>query len=248
MAVHYRTQGFILKKEDLREADRIYTLFTKDFGKLELLARSVRKIKSKLRGGLELFWLSEIEFIQGKTYKTITDASLINNFKNLRKNLKRLKVAYKAADILNDSIKGEEPDEKIWNLLKFTFQKLNDPNLKSSYLPLIYYYFFWHLLSVLGYEPELNFCVICQKKLIPKNLYFNFKEGGVICGNCFEKIKSELLEKKIIEFQSCQPEVIKLLRLLLKKDWQFLTKVKIPLSCWKSLKGISEKYYFYINQ
>jgi len=246
MAIHYRTRGFILKKEDLREADRIYTLFTKDFGKLELLARSVRKIKSKLRGGLAQFWLSEVEFIQGKTYKTITDTNLIDNFKNLRGDLKRLAVAHRIAEVLDNLVKGEEPDERIWDLLKKTFQRLNNPTLKVSHLPLIYYYFFWNLLSILGYEPQLDVCVSCQKKLTPENLYFNFEEGGVICGSCFGKIKSELSEQKFVGLKSCQPEIIKLLRLLLRKDWQTLTKIKIASFYWKSLKDISNNYYSYI--
>jgi len=45
MFTYYRAQGFILKKEDRGEADRIFTIYTKDFGKLELLAKAVRKIK-----------------------------------------------------------------------------------------------------------------------------------------------------------------------------------------------------------
>lgn len=246
MAVHYRTQGFILKKEDLREADRLFTVFTKDFGKLELLARSVRKIKSKLRGGLGQFWLSEVEFIQGKTYKTLTDTNLIDNFKNLKGDLKRLTVAYKIAEVLDNLVKGEEPDERIWGLLRGVLQRLNIPTLKASRLPLIYYYFFWNLLSILGYEPELDLCVSCQKKLTPENLYFNFEEGGVICGNCFRKIKPKLSEQRFVESKSCRPEVIKLLRLLLREDWQTLTKIKIASQYWESLKDISDNYYSYI--
>ena len=73
MAIHYRTQGFILKKTDRGEADQILTIYTKDFGKLEILGKAIRKIKSKLRSGADLFYFSEIEFIQGKAYKTLTD-------------------------------------------------------------------------------------------------------------------------------------------------------------------------------
>jgi len=68
MFVHYRTQGLILKKEDQGEADLLFTIYTKDFGKLEILGRAIRKISSKLRSGAEIFYLSEVEFIQGKIY------------------------------------------------------------------------------------------------------------------------------------------------------------------------------------
>ena len=89
MFTHYRTQGFILKETDRGETDRIFTIYTKDFGKSEFLAKAERKIKSKLRGGLELLCLSEIEFVQGKIYKTLTDTVLIKNFNDLKRNLER---------------------------------------------------------------------------------------------------------------------------------------------------------------
>ncbi len=239
MAIHYRTKGFVLKKIDLREADRIFTIFTKDLGKLKILGRAVRKIKSKLRGGMGLFYLTNIEFIQGKTYKTLTDASLIEGFPNLRKNLKRLKIAYEISEILDDLIKGEEKDERIWDLLKETFQRLNSFSLSIKECWLTYYCFLWNFLLILGYQPELNFCSICQKKLIPKNLYFSSKEGGVICSNCFNKVKDG---KKI------DPDVIKILRLILKKEMSFLEKLKIERTHQKVIKDISGNYLSFVKE
>ncbi|MBU4204806.1 recombination protein O N-terminal domain-containing protein [Patescibacteria group bacterium] len=73
MALHYRTIGFVLKKNDIGEADRIFTVFTLDFGKVKISGKAIRKIASKLKGGIDVISLSEIEFIQGKAYKTLTD-------------------------------------------------------------------------------------------------------------------------------------------------------------------------------
>ncbi len=56
MFTHYQCSGFILKKKNIREADQIFTIYTKEFGKLKFLAKGSRKIKSKLRGGLKLFY------------------------------------------------------------------------------------------------------------------------------------------------------------------------------------------------
>jgi DNA repair protein RecO (recombination protein O) len=158
--VHYRTQGIILKKNNLGEVDQLLTIYTKDFGKLEILAKAVRKISSKLRAGVDLFYLSEIEFIQGKTHKTLTDAILIEKFKNLRNNLTKIKVAYKIAQTADDLIKAPEPDPKIWDLLNEVFRKLNDYTLKPVRYPFIYYYFFWNLVSLLGYQPQIKRCAI----------------------------------------------------------------------------------------
>lgn len=239
MAVHYRTKAFILKKEDFSEADRIFTVFSKEFGKLEVLAKAIRKIGSKLRGGMELFYLSDIEFIQGKTHKTLTDAILFDSFQNLRKDLKRLKIAQDISEMICDLIKGEEKDEKIWKLLETTFQELNKSSLSIKECWLIYYYFLWNFLSILGYKPQLNFCAICQKKLILPNVYFNKKEGGTICSSCFKKIK---------EGEKVLPDVIKILRLFLEKTPNFLKKLKIKKEHQKAIKEISEEYLLYIKE
>ena len=193
MFTRYKTKGFIFGKRDFREADRIFSIFTKDYGALDILAKGERKITSKLRGALELFYLSEIEFIQGKTYKTLTDAALLEPFKNIRIDLERLEIAFKVSEILKSFLKFQEPDEKIWNLMITTFEKLNNVSSSSS-LSSLYYYFLWNFLSNLGYQPELKNCILCQTLVRDEQLiHFSSKEGGVICQNCFKKM--DLKEK-----------------------------------------------------
>ena len=156
MAEHYRTQGIILRKQDVGEADRVFTVFTRDFGKLKLRAVSERKITSKLRGGLELFYLSEIEFIQGKTHKTITDAFPLCSYPVLRSNLGRLRIMVRFAEIADDLISGQERDEKIWRLLQETLLVLDRPVLQGIALRTLAYYFLWNLLACAGYGPHLG--------------------------------------------------------------------------------------------
>ena len=66
MTVHYKTRALVFGKEDRLEADRIFSVFTREYGKLSIAGRGIRKITSKLRGGLDIFCVSDIEFIQGK--------------------------------------------------------------------------------------------------------------------------------------------------------------------------------------
>jgi len=239
MAVSYRTQGFVLKKVDFSEADRIFTIFTKDFGKLEILGKGIRKIKSKLKGFLELFNLIGLEFVQGKIYKTLIDASLIDNFKEIRKDLRRLKIAYEISQISTDFLKGEERDENLWKLLKETFEKLNVFFLSPKDLFLLYYCFFWNFFSFLGYQISLYNCSLCQRKLKPENLYFSQKEGGIICASCFKK---ERKAKKI------DPNTVKILRLILEKNLQTLRKIKIEKDWQKELEKISKSYLSFLKE
>jgi len=257
MFVHYRTQGIILKKDDRGEANQLFTIYTKDFGKLKILGKAIRKTSSKLRAGADIFYLSEIEFIQGKTHKTLTDAILIDKFENIRKNLGKLKIAYKITDIFDEIVHGQEKDERLWKLVLETFSKLDNHNLEPATYNLIYYYFFWNFSSLLGYELEFYNCAICQKKLQQENIYnnaeylkvprseatsgfyFNPKEGGVICNNCFQKVKKG---------KGIDSGTIKIIRILLKKDWQTLKRLKITSEDLKALKVVSDFSLLYLKK
>lgn len=204
MFVHYRTQGIILKKEDRGEADQLFTVYTKNFGKLEILGKAIRKISSKLRSGVEIFYLSEIEFIQGKTHKTLTDAILIEKFENFKNNLNKLKVAYEVSEALDNLISGQEPDEKIWQLAKETLRKLNKLEIGNWKLEIVYYYFFWNLISLLGYQPEIQNCAIQGRKI-----------------NC---------------------DIPKIIKVILRKDWPLLIRLKLEPRHLKLLKNLSKWY------
>jgi DNA repair protein RecO (recombination protein O) len=239
MFTHYRTQGLILKKDERGEADQLFTIYTKDFGKLEILGKAIRKIKSKLRSGAGNFYLSEIEFIQGKAYKTLTDTLLIYKFEGLKKDLKKIKIAYQITETFNNLVRGQEKDKSIWNLLKETFNDLSNSQFTISHIQLLYYYFLWKLFSFLGYSPQLYNCAICQKKLSPRTLFFSSKEGGIICPSCFKKIKKG---------KNISPEIIKILRFILEKNWSQTKKLKIEDGYLKDLRIISTDYLSFLSK
>lgn len=223
-----------MEKIDRGEADQLLTIFTKDFGKLEILARAVRKISSKLRAGAELFYLSEIAFVQGKTQKTLTDAILIDKFNNLRSDLTKLRIAHKISEDADDLIRGQEPDQKIWDLLNEVFYKVNNFEIKNSLeirsslrtsfpsrpeptkgqprylkLEIIYHYFFWNFVSLLGYTPKIDGCSLQGKET-----------------NC---------------------DIVKIIKVILRRDWKVLPRLKLEAEHLKLLKSVSEWYRVKIN-
>lgn len=234
MFVHYRTRGIVVKKDDRGEFDQLLTVYCQKFGKLEILGKAVKKIDSKLRAGTDIFYLSDIEFIQGKSRKILTDAVLVKKFQNLRNSLLKLKIAYKISDVLDSLIKGQEADEKNWQLLVETLERLDKEESAGRQTEIIYYYFFWKFVSFLGYRPELYCCPICQNKLRPGQLGFDFRENGVICQSCFK-------ESKLI--RQISPEAVKVLRVIVGSHFKDLIKLKIDGQYLKELKLISEKYY-----
>lgn len=231
MAVHYRTQGFIFEKEDRSEADRVFSVFTKDLGRLEIFAKAIRKINSKLKSGIDAFYLSEIEFIQGKNHKTLTDAILIKKFNNILENPEKFEISAKISKDLSVFIKGQEKDENIFNLINETFEKFK--NLKIEKLEILYIYFMWNFFLELGYAPEIQKCAECKDKLNPYGLYFSDKEGGIICKKC------SVIDKTALKINS---DVVKILRIIFKNDWQMFARLKVEESSQKLLEQISDDY------
>ena len=233
MSLYYRTKGVILKKDDRSEADRVFTVFTNEFGKLDVVARAVRKINSKLRAGIDICHLSEIEFIQGKFYKTLTDSSVIERFSNISQHPEKLNTYCKVTELIDRYVNGQEKDEGIFNLLNETLTRLNSQTSPS----LIYHHFFWNFFSTLGYRPEIYKCAACREKLNPYSIYFSNKEGGVICKNC---LSSDREAKKI------NSDVVKVIRLFLKNDWQVISKLKIDKLSQELLEKVSRDYNLYM--
>jgi len=232
-----KTQGFVFKTEDMFEADRIFSVFTKDFGRIEVVGKSIRKIASKLRSGIPLFGLSEIEFIQGKNKKTLTDALTVEKFPEISQSPEKLMVAKTISEFVDRCIKGQEPDEGIFALLNETFGMLDNLSLTTANFSLLYPYFFWNFVSLLGYKPELASCVSCSQKLNPYGLYFSAAEGGVLCKQC------SFLKREGIKINSA---LLKVMRLMLQKEWPILLKVKVEKNWFESLGIITNTYKQYI--
>lgn len=241
MFTRHRTLGFVIKKRNFLESDQILTIYAKEFGKLKILGKALRKIKSKLRAGVPLFCLSEVEFIQGRRQKILTDTVAQKKFEYIRKDLRKLKVLYEVVDKVDNLVGEEQKDEELWGLLGEVFGKLNIPRSETqlSKLRIIYYYFLWNLFCILGYRPELYQCLECGKKLTPQNLWFSPPQGGVFHKDCLPKSNRA---------QKVSPELVKVLRLFIKKDWEILPRLKINSGQQNSLRSISKDYLSEISE
>ena len=236
MTTRYKTRGFVFKKNDINESDRNFSVFTDDFGRLDIFAKAIRKSASKLRSGIDIFFMSELEFIQGRSRKTLTDAVVIEKFGNITQDLEKFKIAGGIGEILDNFIRGEEKDKDIFNLLNDVFYKLNVGSFKNKKYTLVYYYFLWNALSLLGYRPEVEKCNICHGKLNPYSIYFSDKSGGIICKKCLGHDDKA---------QKINSDIVKILRLIFKKEWDILYKLKIEASSQKLFQKVSDNYYLY---
>ncbi|PIP15463.1 MAG: DNA repair protein RecO [Candidatus Portnoybacteria bacterium CG_4_10_14_0_2_um_filter_43_36] len=128
----YKTRGIIIRRSNANDFDRLLTVYTKEFGKVLLKAKSVRKNESKLKGHLELFLYSRLMVAparrtgkQTRSFDIVAGAETIENFSKLRQNISSLAAAYYLSEITDKLVAGPEKDGDIWNLLLGGFNQLN---------------------------------------------------------------------------------------------------------------------------
>ncbi|QQG47119.1 MAG: DNA repair protein RecO [Candidatus Woesebacteria bacterium] len=120
----FKSEGIIISRKNFSEADRLITLFTKDFGKITLLAKGVRKPKSRKRGSLEIFTLVSFQASETNSINLITEVTAINNFPKIRNNLKRTSVAFFICELVSRLTQYEEPHLDLFFLVVNTLKNL----------------------------------------------------------------------------------------------------------------------------
>jgi DNA repair protein RecO (recombination protein O) len=147
------TNGIILSRTNYGEADRILTILTPDHGKLRLGARGVRKVKSKLAGGIELFSTSHITYIEGRReVGTLISTRLIKHYGNIVKDIDRVQLGYELIALLN-KVTEDQPEADYYHLLEQAFGALDDDTID---LGLIRPWFDARLLRLGGHAPNLE--------------------------------------------------------------------------------------------
>lgn len=154
----YKVEGIILKRTNLGEADKIITVFTKEEGKLKILAKSIRKITSRKAGSLELFNHVKLLLVKGKNLDIITEVVVVSDFSIWRTNLKKVGVAFYIAELVDKLTPEKQEQIRVFNLLHQCFSSLNTENIVNLILN-----FEKELLNELGFGLPQNFD--CQKSL-----------------------------------------------------------------------------------
>ena len=185
----YKTEGIIIKRNNFLESSLILDIYTKDYGKVEAVARSARKAKGKLKGHLELFLDTELILAHGKNIDTITSSLTINSFSDLRNNLKISYGAYYILELVNRMTIEGHKDERIFYLLNRALVFLDEIATVETRQCLVsttaILFFQTNLLNLTGFSPELNKCVFCSKPINSGKNYFSFSMGGVVGSECF---------------------------------------------------------------
>lgn len=165
----YSSEGIILKRFDYAEADRIVTIFSKDFGKITFIAKGVRKPTSKKRHAIELFNYIKFSAIENRGLDILIETELIDSFLNVKKDLKKSTCAFFAAEVIDKLLQDRAEHSHLFLMLQDYLSNLK----KSVNLKLLRNNFTKNVLVELGYwdidkemdDPDLFLQTITEKKV-----------------------------------------------------------------------------------
>lgn len=146
----FKAEGFILKRKNYGESDRIITIFTKYHGKITVLAKGIRKITSKKSSHMEVFNKTSLYIAQGKSFAILTEAQTLETYPSLKTHLQVVANAYHLVEIVDKLCPEKEVHTIIFYLLEKSFEELNkNPELAHA----ISEQFSLSFLREMGYLP-----------------------------------------------------------------------------------------------
>lgn len=199
-----QTKGIVLSRTDFGEADRIVTMLTPEQGKLRLMVRGVRRMKSKLAGGIELFSVSDLTYIAGKgEIGTLISARLDTHYGNIVKDIDRVQLGYELIKITN-KVTEDHPETEYFTLLEQGFNSLNHPNIS---LELIRSWYECRLLAQAGHTPNLRTDTKGDKLASESKYNFDFEEMS-FATHPEGRIKSDQIKTLRLLFSPNPPQTL----------------------------------------
>jgi len=131
---NYKAEGIVLKRVNFGEKDKLITIFTKNFGKLTVLAKGIRAIYSKKASHLELFNHVSFYAACGRNLDIVTEAYTLETFPNLRRQLEKVAYTYNIVEVLDRLCAEHQEHNNVYILLLETLRNIDnnsDSNIKS---------------------------------------------------------------------------------------------------------------------
>lgn len=208
MASLYYATGIVLSRKDHREADRWYSVLTREHGKVELLARGGHKILAKLTPHLEMPAIVDFHIVNGKQFDTVAGTDRLRAFPSVYGDISRLILVQNALHLTDIGTRPHEQDPVLYDLLVQWLETVDAaPAVTSERAGFLLGSYALKLLSVIGYRPELVRCLSCKFAIEPGTYRWHAVKGGVVCRPCVDRDQEQWFAARALS-----DEALKLIR------------------------------------
>ena len=214
----------VLRKLDYGESDRIYTLLTREHGKVGVLARGVRRSTSRLASALELFSLVDVQLAKGRNLDVVVQAVRLPG-PRVEADVERTAHAGLIAELADRVSEERHPLEGIYELTVVALAELareDEPRRASAYYVMV-------ALDLLGYAPQISACASCGRPLPAASAAFSPVAGGFLCENCAQP-----------GMHLVSVSVLKVLRLMASGDIGLYRRLKLDAELMREVEMVLE--------
>ncbi|MFT5370179.1 MAG: DNA repair protein RecO (recombination protein O) [Candidatus Latescibacterota bacterium] len=176
-----QTEGLILRSFRMSESSKVVVVYTRDLGKVRLVAKGARRPKSKFGASLEpLTWGRYVFYKrENRELQTLSEGDIVYPFEAVKQHYGRLAAGYVVCEVLDHMTEDEDRNPMLFRLALDTLEWIG--NIETPALDMPIWYFQLKAAGELGYRPHLSGCVQCGKRLDGKRLGFSPMLGGVLC-------------------------------------------------------------------
>jgi DNA repair protein RecO (recombination protein O) len=174
----YQVEAILLAVRNWGEADRMVTLFSKEFGKITAIAYGARRPKNRLAGALQPFAIVDVALASAKSTASVRQCEVKHSFRELREDLTYMAYAMFITEIVTDLWPERQPEPALFELVPAAFSLLTQQNPRIVTLACI-----WQLLAIAGFCPEYKHCLKCGQAIVYP-AFFDIEGGGSVCAGC----------------------------------------------------------------
>jgi DNA repair protein RecO (recombination protein O) len=178
----YKTEAIVLRTMDLGEADRVLTVLTPRLGKLRVIAKGVRRQRSRIGGALQPFSDVQLVLAVGRNFDVVTSTSLEDPHLGLRNDLHSTAAAWYVVELADRFCEGAADSHDAFRLLAQALSGLDAAGEIAR--EVVARWFELALLDAMGFRPELSRCLDCGAAIEPDGNAFSPVGGGTICPQC----------------------------------------------------------------
>ncbi|HEX2141674.1 MAG TPA: DNA repair protein RecO [Candidatus Limnocylindria bacterium] len=224
----YKTEAIVLRSMDLGEADRVLTVLTPHLGKLRIIAKGVRRTRSRLGGGLEPFSDVHLVLAVGRTFDVVTQAALEDAHLGLRDDLHSTAAAWYLVELADRFCEGAADSRGAFLLLAQGLAAL-DAAPADVRREVVARWFELALLDVMGFRPELVRCLECGADIGPEGNAYSAVAGGVLGPECAHDATGA---------RPVSPDALKVMRHLQRTPLVDVLRVRLPASVHREVERL----------
>lgn len=217
-----QAEAVVLKTINQDDTSKIATLYSREFGRLKIIAKGIRSKKSRYAGLLGITQHIQLVFYEkhNTELQLFKSGEIVRTYNTLNRDFDRLAFAQVAMEFIERTAEKTEPHPELFDLVVWVLKHLDDPDT-----PAVKSYWYFHLRSLgeLGFRPDVFRCHQCKGTLAQTEAVYHQPDGGLYCITC-----SPTLDERFSLRLS--PGVMTLLQAIDEENWELVKQTGLSLA------------------